>query len=222
MKASGRRLQKIRPQGGLVFGEDKNDADSLVELINAIWPDAPKIAYARKPLVLIRDAPSAEARKRNAAGVSAVVKAKSVVTDVRIVVAHQDCDAVEPAHLNLADSIRAELESEGVPNVVAVAPAWEIEAWWYLWPEAVAAVNSKWKRLGRTGNHGMIKNAKEELRRALRVKGVRDYEESDSPKIALQVRTKGIIGKRLGTSESFESFTRRIQEVMRVSAPSTT
>jgi hypothetical protein len=156
----------------------------------------------------------AEARKKNAANIAAVVKAKAVLADVKVVVAHQDCDAVEPAHEGLADAIKAELEAAGVPNVIAVAPAWEMEAWWFLWPDAVAAVNSRWRRLSRRGNHGMIQNVKEELRRDLRNQGVRDYEESDSPKIAAQVRIKGLIGTKRGTSDSFEAFAVRVRQVM--------
>ncbi len=214
MKNAGTRTQRARKQCGLAFCEDKNDSDSLIELIQAIWPDAPKITYSRKPLILMRDAASAEARKKNGAGVAAVVRAKGVVAEVALVVAHQDCDAVEPAHKTLVNTIKAELEAAGVPNVVAVAPAWEIEAWWFLWPDAVVAVNSKWRRLSRTGNHGMIQNVKEVLRRDLRNKGVRDYEESDSTKIAFQVRTKGLIGTRIGTSDSFDAFAARVREVM--------
>lgn len=213
MKKTSPKAQRVRPPCGLVFGEDENDADSLIQLTAAIWPEVPKLTHTRKPLVLIRDAPTAEARKKNASGVAAVVKAKSVIADVQLVVAHQDCDALEPAHEGLAESIRAELEAAGLPNVIAVAPAWEIEAWWYLWPDAVAAVNSKWKRLGRTGNHGMIQNVKEALRRDLRNKGVRDYEESDSVKIAVQVRSEGIVGTKVGTSASFEAFADRVREV---------
>ncbi len=214
MKKRGTRAHKIRVPCGLAFCEDKNDSDSLVELVSAIWPNAPKITYSRKPLVLIRDAAVAEARKKNAANIAAVVKAKAVLADVKVVVAHQDCDAVEPAHEGLADAIKAELEAAGVPNVIAVAPAWEMEAWWFLWPEAVAAVNSRWRRLSRRGNHGMIQNVKEELRRDLRNQGVRDYEESDSPKIAAQVRIKGLIGTKRGTSDSFEAFAVRVRQVM--------
>jgi hypothetical protein len=214
VKKGGTRAHKLRLPCGLAFCEDKNDSDSLVELVLAIWPEAPKITYSRKPLVLIRDAAVAEARKKNAANIAAVVKARDVLADVRLVVAHQDCDAVEPAHKSLADAIRTELEAAGVPNVIAVAPAWEIEAWWYLWPEAVAAVNSRWRKLTRKGNHGMIQNVKEQLRRDLHTQGVRHYEESDSAKIAAQVRNRGLIGKKLGTSDSFEAFAVRVREVM--------
>jgi len=214
VKERGTRAHKTRAPCGLAFCEDKNDSDSLVELVSAIWPNAPKITYSRKPLVLIRDAAVAEARKKNAANIAAVVKAKAVLADVKVVVAHQDCDAVEPAHEGLADAIKAELEAAGVPNVIAVAPAWEMEAWWFLWPDAVAAVNSRWRRLSRRGNHGMIQNVKEELRRDLRNQGARDYEESDSPKIAAQVRINGLIGTKRGTSDSFEAFAARVRQVM--------
>ena len=214
MKKRGSAAHKNRLPCGLAFCEDKNDADSLIELIAAIWPGAPRITYSRKPLVLIRDAAAAEARKKNGADIAAVVRAKQVLADVKLVVAHQDCDAVEPAHELLGAAIRTNLEAAGVPNVIAVAPAWEIEAWWFLWPDAVAAVNSRWRRLSRKGNHGMIRDVKSRLRRDLRTTGARDYEESDSAKIASHVRTKGLIETKIGTSGSFEAFATRVRQVM--------
>ena len=202
----------VRPDGrarrviGLLFCEDQNDAESLKNLVVAIWPAAPRIEYCRKPLILVRDLNRAQERKKNASKVMAIVKAKRELAEVRFVIAHQDCDAVEPAHTALASKIRDELTEEGVPNVVPAAPAWEIEAWWYQWPRAVAAVNSKWRPLNRTGNHGMLTNAKEMLRRDLRANGARDYEESDSPRIAQKVKELGILNLRTGTCGSFIAF----------------
>jgi len=195
-----------KPPIGLVFCEDENDAESLRQLTSAIWPESPRIDYCRRPLILLRDQKSAEARKKNVAGISAVLKAKNVVAEVVFVIAHQDCDAVEPAHEQLAQRIKDDLSAGGVPNVVAVAPAWETEAWWYLWPNAVAAVNSKWRRLTRVGNHGMMKDAKEQLRRDLRTADARDYEESDSRRIASNVRALQLVDVRVGVCNSFLSF----------------
>lgn len=191
---------------GVIFSEDSNDAESIKKLIKALWPSAPRIEYSRRPLILIKGQRDAEKRKKNAANVAAAIRAMKVRENIIFVIAHQDCDAVEPAHDSLRRSILEELGSVDVPHVIAVTPAWEMEAWWFLWPDAVAATNSKWKRLRRTGNHGMIRDAKEQLRRDLRHKSTRDYEESDSPRIAEQVAKLGLVARRTGFCASLDLF----------------
>lgn len=215
MSKVGGGVVRRKPRIGLVFCEDENDAESLKNLAAAIWPGIPRVDYCRKPLILMRDRKAAEARKKNAADVLAVLKAKEVTSSVGFVIAHQDCDSIEPAHVALAAKIREELERQQIQNVVAVAPAWETEAWWYLWPAAVAAANSKWRPLSRTGNHGMITNAKEQLRRDLRSSRARDYEESDSRKISSNVRVMNILDCQTGTCSSFNDFKVAILEVKR-------
>lgn len=203
--------QKGKPPIGLIFSEDKNDADALTHLTSALWPDAPRFKYMRKPLVLIRDRQQAEARKQNAASIANAVRAESVLHDVKVVIAHRDCDAVEPAHEAQAEAIKTELEAAGVTTVIPATPAWEMEAWWFLWPEAVAAVHQKWTQLRRFGNHGMLKDAKEVLRRDLRNKTTRrEYEESDAGKIAEKVRTLNIVERQQGTCTSFTEFRRGV------------
>ncbi|HEX7690042.1 MAG TPA: hypothetical protein VF453_20210 [Burkholderiaceae bacterium] len=205
---------RSRAKIGLIFGEDKNDADALARLAEALWPDAPRFKYVRKPLVLIRSRQEAEDRKRNAAGIADAIRAEGVLHDVAVVIAHRDCDAVEPAHELQAHTIRSELENAGVKNVIPAAPAWETEAWWFLWPDAVAAVHSKWTRLKRVGNHGMIKDAAEQLARDLRNKSTRrEYEKSDAGAIANNVRNFGLIDRCTGTSASFLDFRRRVRVV---------
>jgi hypothetical protein len=193
---------------GLIFCEDENDAVALRNIALAIRPSLPRIDYCRRPLILIRDQKSAEDRRKNAADVLAVLKAKSLEFAIRFVIAHQDCDDFEPAHVALSAKIKATLSSQGIPGVVPAVPAWELEAWWYLWPAAVAAVNSKWKKLTRTGNHGRIKDGKEQLRRDLRnpERRSRDYEESDSRAISNNVFSMGIVDIKTGNSSSFEEF----------------
>lgn len=205
-RKDGRATVRKKRNIGLVFCEDENDAVALGHISHSVRPELPRLQYCRKPLILMRDQKQAEARKKNASDVLSVVRAWEQVENVQFVIAHQDCDQVEPAHEGLAARIRAELNGQGLKNVVAVAPAWETEAWWFLWPDAVAAVNSKWRRLSRTGNHGKIKDAKEALQRDLRTPKARDYEESDSRKIAENVLKLGLIDKKTGSSESFEQF----------------
>lgn len=200
-----------KPAIGLVFCEDENDAEALKNIARAVRPLLPPISYCRKPLILVRNRKDAEARKKNGADVYAVVRAKNQIAEVKFVIAHQDCDDIEPAHKDLASKIETELAQHNVPNIIGVAPAWEIEAWWFLWPDAVASVNSKWKRLKRNGNHGMIKDAKETLRRDLRNPRTRDYEESDSRNISKHVLTNQLLEKRIGTSGSFDDFRTKIE-----------
>ena len=201
--------KRILPPVVLVFGEDDNDKEAAKELMMALRPDFPPVRKRRKPLVLVKGRTEARARK-NTADIAKVVRADAKRSDVRIVFAHEDCDDIEPAHLALADRIETYLGKEGV-QAIAVTPAWEMEAWWFLWPDAVVAVNSGWQRPSMSGRQvGLIRDAKEELRRALRPankgKRTRDYEESDGPKIARKVRELGIVGTLDAQSDSYVRF----------------
>lgn len=199
----------------LIFGEDDNDQSALSELVHALRGDIPKVEKRRKPLILVKGRDAAKQRQ-NARDVANVVKADNIRLDVRLVVAHQDCDAIEPAHDQLANEIEQRLHAVGI-NAIAATPAWEIEAWWYLWPDAVSATNKKWRRLNRTNQEvGRIQNAKEALKRDLRpqVKGqsCADYQESDASKIARNVRVMGIINHLSARSASFDRFADRVRK----------
>lgn len=200
----------------LVFGEDDNDREALKHLLHALRSDAPRIEKRAHPPVLVKGREAARARK-NVANIAAQVARDSRRFDVRLVVAHEDADAVEPAHEDLAAAIEARLSAAGVSAVVAAVPAFEMEAWWFLWPDCVLAVNSRWRRPARTGrNVGRIPNAKEELRRTLRSKHqgkpTRDYEESDAPKIARVVRERDVVDRRDAVSRSFERFATKVRQ----------
>lgn len=176
----------------LVFGEDENDTKVIATLIRAACPSLEaSIKTFRRPPVLVRDAKPQQLPDR-VAQIAALIDAETVDSDVLAVFLHEDCDAVEPAHVALASKIEAAFNKFGY-EVIGVAPAWETEAWLFQWPNAVAAHRSKWRSLAsyRGRNVGLIVDAKEELIRALRPSGsaggaVRDYRESDAPAIALQ------------------------------------
>jgi hypothetical protein len=95
-----------KPKIGLIFCEDENDAESLKNIAKAVRPTLPRIDYCRKPLILVRDMKKAEDRKKNAANVLAAVRAREVLSTVQFVIAHQDCDDFEPAHVQLAIRIK--------------------------------------------------------------------------------------------------------------------
>lgn len=202
----------------LVFGEDSNDIAAIKELILALRQDVVRVEPRRAPLVLVKGTDKARDRK-NLAEIAGVVKAEQRRGRQCIVVAHRDCDALEPAHEQIAQALERGLLDQGITQAVAAVAAWEIEAWWFLWPDAALAVNSKWRRPEPPStNVGQIKDAKEQFRRALRpgkkCARPRDYAESDSPKIAAQVRVLGIIDQRTPISRSFDRFASKVRKLV--------
>ena len=204
-----------KPVVVLVFGEDGNDTAAIRELILALRHDVVRVETRRAPLVLVKGIDKARDRK-NLAEIAAVVRADQRRGRQCIVVAHRDCDATEPAHEQIGDALERGLLDQGITQAVAAAAAWEIEAWWFLWPDAALAVNSKWLRPKPPRKEvGQIENAKESFRQALRPrkKGQRprDYTESDSPKIAARVKDLGIVDQRAAISRSFERFASKVR-----------
>lgn len=211
-----------RPPLVLVFGEDENDTKSIRELIEALQPGlVGKVQHRRQPLVLIKNARPEDVPDR-AQRIAAVVEASRTTHDVLCVFAHEDCDELEPAHGEACAKIEAALEQAGCP-AHAVVPAWELEAWWFLWPEAVQAVRPKSWRLpdDYVGKQvGRIRDAKEELARRIvpknlkpeKRKGFPHYQESDSPAIARQVREKGVARKPQAQSDSYARFVASVDQ----------
>ncbi len=199
----------------LIFGEDDNDISAVRELVLALRPEHRLVKKRRSPPVLVKGIEEAKARK-NLKDIASVVRAEQRRGQRCTVVAHRDSDAIEPAHEMLAKQIEDGLTREGIDQVVAAVAAWEIEAWWFLWPDAVAAVNGRWRKLKPPQPQvGMIPNAKEALRQVLRprTKGKRppDYKESDSPKIASKVRELNLIDKPSASSGSFDRFAEKVR-----------
>lgn len=204
----------------LVFGEDENDRESIRQLFLALrGEESVVVRKVRKPIVLIKGQSEAAARK-NAIDIARQFKAENVRHEVRLVLAHRDCDAVEPAHTRLIQNIEGALRqriTDKNVTVIAVVPAWEMEAWFFLWPAAAVAVNAKWSRPAKSGRDvGLIVDAKEAFRAALRPRTgsgkVRDYEESDAPRIAAKVRELGLIAAKDAISKSFDDFEAKVKK----------
>jgi hypothetical protein len=200
----------------LVFGESDNDRESLRELTRALRPDFPDIEKRSRPLVLVKGRSQANA-KDNIEKIAGVVRAERLRRDVKLVVAHQDCDQVEPAHEPLASEIEQLLKNSQIAAVAAVS-AFEIESWWYLWPRALLRVNGSWRHPNRAGQEvGRITHVKEQLKRDLRPrtgKHTRDYYESDSPKIAAIVHSDNLIDAPEANSQSFRRFSQKLRQVI--------
>lgn len=215
--ARDRKAGRAKPPAILVLGESDNDRRSVRELLQALRSDLPKIEMRRDPLILMKDRNEAT-RKKNAQSISALVQRESRLLDIRAVVCHQDCDAVEPAHEKLSARIGERLAGLEAA-VIPVTPAFEMETWLFLWPDAAPMHVASWSRppTRKDQNVGLIENAKEAFRRAVRGhpkgKPPRDYEESDCPKILEKVREAGMVHRLDAKSKSFELFREAVREL---------
>jgi len=222
----------------VVFGESENDRRAIVHIVRGLRPDLDRVVEERRqPLVLIKGALPHTARS-NAESITAIVRQEAAARDVLAVLAHQDCDALEPAHEAAASKIEAAFVAARCPApTIGVTPAWEIEAWWMVFPEAVGKTVKGWRNpddwLGK--DVGRVQNAKQKLAEAVQprpkpARPPRAYEERDSITIAENVARGGLLasfhgGRRAtphssGTevhtrSASFERFRQRVLGIRR-------
>jgi hypothetical protein len=204
----------------LVFGENTNDTKAIATLIQALCPRlAGRVAVRKEPLLLAKGLPVHEVVKK-AEKAARALTAEKARGRVDCIFLHEDADDTEPAHEKLCDVKEAALRELG-HAVYAVTPAWEIEAWWLLWPDAVASLRASWRSpntyVGR--QVGLIVDAKKELRRLLRPAsaggGFRNYEELDSPDIARIISQQKLARTPQGQSDSYDRFRRSVQDCCR-------
>lgn len=185
----------------LVFGENEHDTKALCRLVEGLRPDLKGVVQSRRePLVLIKGA-TPETAKNNAQRIASLAKQEGALRRVLAVLAHQDCDAIEPSHKDLASDIERSLTDAGCPGLpVGVAPAWEMEAWWMVFPEAVGKIVLGWRDPDDWIGHevGKLPDAKEKLAHAVqprqkRAKHPRAYEERDSIQIAANIVTDNLL-----------------------------
>ncbi len=211
---SSSRRSATRPRRVVVIiGESEYDTATISQLFRALRPDFTGAVRARKdPPLLIKNATPGNLPNR-ANILAALVRSEELTADVVCALAHEDCDAVEPAHMALSNKIESLFKERGI-NAYAVTPAWEMETWLFLWPEASKQYRPKWRRPDSYNgtNVGMLSDAKEKFKRALRPStpaaraGVRDYRESDAPMIAAKVLELAIIDRLSATSNSYTRF----------------
>jgi hypothetical protein len=98
MKRSALKQRKTDPRRSLVlvFGESAHDRGAICQLTQGLRPDLAGIVEQRRtPLVLIKNAKPEKART-NAQHIAKLVKQETGARNVIAVLAHEDCDAVEP------------------------------------------------------------------------------------------------------------------------------
>lgn len=214
--------RKALPKAVLLFGESDNDQRAIKELAEGLRPTLRgHVHIRRRPLVLIKGV-TPEELARNVSDLDKQVAADRVRFEVRGVLVHEDCDAVEPAHETVAKRYADEFRDADY-RVHPVLPAWELESWWLLWPKAMPAYRESWREPEEyRGKHvGKLRNAKEILKRAVQPrglkaaqrKGFRGYEEKDSPGIAELIRERGWLTKPEGRSDSFAHFRRELDAI---------
>lgn len=200
-----------------MFGESENDRKSIATLIGSLCPDVDAKPVVQ-PQVLIK---GTQPRKgaSNAEQIADVVRAMSARSEVLCVFAHEDADDLEPSHQRIAAEIEAALRAAQVPcQVHAVVPAWELETWWFLFPEQVAAVRPSWTQPATRTSLGKIRDSKEALARALRPSGLKpnerkrfpQYRESDSILIAKAISESGQARAVAGHSASYDRFVQSV------------
>lgn len=216
------RRRKALPKAVLLFGESDNDRRAIKELAEGLRPALRgHVQMRRRPLVLIKGVTPEELGKR-VTDLGQQVAADRVGFDVRGVLVHEDCDDVEPAHEAVAKRYEDEFRDAGY-RVHPVLPAWELEAWWLLWPRALPAYRESWREPAEyRGKHvGKLRDAKELLKRAVQPRNLkaaerarfRGYEESDSPGIAAVVRERGWLTEPEGGSDSYARFRRELDAI---------
>jgi hypothetical protein len=203
----------------VILGEDDNDRKAIKILIAGLRPDLEPgvLRPLRKPMALVKNIAPQQLRDK-ATRDAALLRAQNVREPIRCVFMHEDADAVEPAHTTLIDKIERCYAALPWP-VHAVVPAWETEAWWFLFPQALKATRPSWRQPDEYAGRdlGKIRNAKEELRKAVRPRGSRSssfkpYAEADSVPIAGQVVALGLLSPPwFARSASWLAFLERVQ-----------
>ncbi len=208
----------------LAFGESLTDCGALRELMLGLRPNLPVVQLRQRPIMLRRGTSLAK-MKRMGSEIGRLLAAEAIRHNVIAIVVHRDFDDIEPSDdLDHPNALEADTVAALQPvlllgcQIVPVVPAWETEAWWFLWPEQVAKHRPTWKPLSNRKATWVdrIPHAKETLIKELRPIGPRrtpDFSETDAPLIARLVRQDGVCRLPKGRSKGYERFVRAIDSL---------
>jgi hypothetical protein len=203
------------PDRILVFGEDNNDREVLQELIVALCPSLEgRVEKRRQPPMLVKGLNSSRLAIRAKRFAAAVRADEAVGGPVSCVFVHEDADAFPPEDEARGERMRDACRREGV-DIVAVVPAWEIEAWFFLFPLAVSKAFPSWRKLpempGRRAD--FIQDAKEKFRAQTAPSNrKRRYVESDGPRIARCIRELDLADSPIGECAAYRRFRESVAE----------
>jgi len=219
----------------LAFGEETSDTRALAEIARSLRPDLPHIECRKKPIILGKNAHTKKRRSAAEEIVALIAASTARGCQVNAVILHRDLDNTERDETvtsfskdgsgELAEIISADMRaacaSGGISvKIIAAVPAYEIEAWWFLWPEAVAKHRPGWDKLqDRTGQRvDMIVDAKKSLQRALRRpdnKKIPEYSESDGLHIVRHAVKLGILKAPKGVAVSYMRYVQDIESLLK-------
>ena len=189
----------------LVFGESRNDSDAVAELVIAANPRlAGRVRSLPRPTSLTRTAGAHPVRRWVTEIAKAVQAHEAAKGPVAAVLVHRDADGPDP-DASVAAAPRGQLASLGGHPVV---PVHTIEAWWFLFPDAVEAVRpGTWRGCmpRRHRDVERIDRPKDELMNRTGARGGTAYTEADSPAIARKIREQA--GMPRGSSASYRRLT---------------
>lgn len=183
----------VRSERGvvLVFGESRNDSAAVAELVAAANPRlAGRIRALPRPTSLTRFAGAHPVRRWVDEIARAIRAHEAAKGPVAAVLVHRDADGADPDG-TVAAALRDQLASLGGHPVV---PVHTIEAWRFLFPDAVEAVRpTTWRGCmpRRPRDVERIERPKSELMTCTGSRGATAYSEADSPAIAREIREQG-------------------------------
>lgn len=200
----------------LVFGEDSNDCAVVAEIARRLLGASASVTPIARPIILAPSAADAK-RRKNVDQLATAVKLASLKGTVDAVLIHRDADNLEPAHVKLAERIEADYSRGTDLRVIAAVPAWEIESWLLLFPEAIARRRRCWPAVKYGGHLGALRDSKEYLKRATRKSGKRcpEYRESDGPEIAQHIEfIDADLRSLTARSNSFSRFAHSVRTLL--------
>lgn len=184
----------------LIFGESRNDSDAVAELVAAANPRLTgRIRALPRPTSLTRTAGVRPVRRWVDEIAKAIRAHEAARGPVAAVLVHRDADGADPDGL-VAAALKDQLAGFGGHPVV---PVHTIEAWWFLFPDAVEAVRpTMWRGCmpRRARDVERIERPKNELMNRTGASGATAYSEADSPAIARKIREHGKAPQGSGAS----------------------
>lgn len=201
---STQRTRREASSSVLVFGEDLHDSKSIAALLVAANPRLDRrVKAVPRPTSLTRDAKPDTVRDWVDELSRTVRGYKATGTRIAAILVHRDADGPDPTG--------AEEEKLGrqVATVPAhpIVPVQMIEAWWFLFPDAVESVRPhawRGKMPRKARDVEAITNPKPELTRITGRGNRHPYTEADSIAIAEAIRR--LQPAQIGTSASYDRF----------------
>lgn len=186
----------------LVFGESRNDSESVRRLLVGLEPGLDGfLQVTLRPTSLTRDA-GPTATTSWVQKLQGAVAVAQHLQPVAAVVVHRDADGLDPHGRQFRQLTDALQPCHRETHIVL--PVQMTEAWWFLFPDAVEAVRPQaWRKVMPRVPRDveLIAKPKAELRRLTKRTGT-IYSEADSPAIAEEVARQRL--SPLGSSVSYD------------------